>query len=480
MKKQLIKQCLALAITSTFTSTAFAQSEVASHHNEPRQPNVLLIFVDDIGYADMGFQNIRQDVVTPNMDKLASEGAILSAGYVTGAVCGPSRAGLVTGRYQQRYGYVDNIGPYILEPGIEQGLDLSAQTFGDFFQQAGYTTGFIGKSHDGEDKKFWPQNRGFDYFFGFNNGAADYFVTGRNMQNAKKNAYSSIYRNDDLIANFDGYLTDVFADEAVNFIDRHKDEPFFLYVPFNASHGPMQAKQQDLEKFAFIEDETRRKFVAMTYNMDVNIGKMLDKLEQHELMEDTMVIFMSDNGGDPKDNGSFNTPLRGTKRDLWDGGIRVPFSITWKGKIPANQVIDEPTIALDITPTMLAAANITLSEKDQAQLEGINLLPRLTGTQEKLEERYLYWLTPMQAAVRDDDWKLLIPNIHDTRNHMELYKISEDVSESIDLSAQFPEQVKRLKAALDNWNADNLPSQWGWHKETYKFDNNWRGINHDK
>jgi arylsulfatase A-like enzyme len=476
MKTKLAKRTLGLAVLAALSSSA-----TATETSDTRaQPNILLIYVDDIGYADMGFQNISQDVVTPNMDKVAADGAIFFTGYVTGSVCGPSRAGLMTGRYQQRYGYVDNIGPFTLEEGIEQGLDLSAKTFGDFFQGAGYATGFIGKSHDGEDKKFWPHNRGFDYYFGFNNGAADYFVTAKNKENAKKHAYSSIYRNDHLIENFNGYLTDVFADEAVNFIDRHKDEPFFLYVPFNASHGPMHAKQEDIKKFAHIEDETRRKFVAMTYNMDVNIGKMINKLEKHELMEDTMIIFMSDNGGDPRDNGSFNTPHRGTKREVWDGGIRVPFSITWKGKIPANQIIEEPTVALDITPTMLAAANITLSEQDKSQLEGVNLLPRLTGRQKKLDERFLYWQTPAQAAIRDDNWKLVMPNLFDGKDSMELYHISTDISESTDVSAAHPEQVTRLRLAYDEWNADNQPSLWGWNRDTYPSDNNWRGINHDK
>ncbi|PSU33856.1 sulfatase-like hydrolase/transferase [Photobacterium lutimaris] len=477
MNSNLMKHALALTVSGMLVGCD-SSGEVTRVQDSAPQPNILLIYVDDIGFADMGFQNISQDVITPNMDKIAADGAVFSSGYVTGSVCGPSRAGLVTGRYQQRYGYVDNIGPFILEKDIEQGLDLSAKTFGNFFQDAGYTTGFIGKSHDGEDQKYWPHNRGFDYYFGFNNGAADYFVTGRNLENAKKHAYSSIYRNDELVEDFDGYLTDVFADEAVNFIERHKEEPFFLYVPFNASHGPMQAKQEDLAKFSHVEDELRRKFLAMTYNMDMNIGKMIDKLEQHGLAEDTMIVFMSDNGGDPRDNGSFNTPLRGTKRELWDGGIRVPFSITWKGKIPAGQVIDEPTIALDITPTMLAVAQIELSKDQHVQLEGINLLPRLMGEQEQLDDRFLYWLTPQQAAIRDKEWKLIMPNLNNGSDEMELYYIKQDISELTDVADQYPEQVVRLRKAYDEWNESNLPSQWGWDRSTYKYDNNWRNISH--
>ena len=471
MNSVLRKHGVALAMAAVASGNAAATPA----ESPAQQPNVVFMFVDDIGYADMGFQNLSQDIVTPHLDKLAAEGAIFSAGYVTAPVCGPSRAGLMTGRYQQRYGYHDNTGPYVREEGIEQGLDLSAKTMGNYFQDAGYITGFIGKSHDGDDKKYWPHNRGWTEFYGFNNGAADYFVSGFNNQNAEERAYSSIHRNNELVDDFDGYLTDIFASEAVDFIERHKDTPFFLYVPFNASHGPMQAKPEDLEKFAHIDDELRRKMVAMTYNMDLNAGRIIAKLEEHNLMEDTMVIFMSDNGGKPKGNGSYNHPLRAEKGTLWDGGIRVPFTVTWRGTIPANQTIDDPAISLDILPTTLAAAGVEV--KDEWQLEGVNLLPRLTGLAGQLEDRFLYWLTPARLAIRDNDWKLVIPNTTVETPKAELYKISEDISESNDLSAKHPEQVKRLTAEFERWNAQNEPARWGWSRQLFPYANGWRGRN---
>ncbi|GEA51838.1 N-acetylgalactosamine-6-sulfatase [Vibrio inusitatus NBRC 102082] len=472
MKPTFIKKGIGFAIASVIAGGSYAET-TESPVSKNQQPNVVLIFVDDIGYADMGFQNLRDDIVTPNMDKVAKDGVVFSAGYVTGSVCGPSRAGLVTGRYQQRFGYHDNIGPRVRDKNVEQGLDLSVKTFGNYFQDAGYTTGYIGKSHDGDDKKFWPHNRGFDEFYGFNNGAADYFISGRNVENSEESAHSSIHRNDEVIENFDGYLTDIFGDESVDFIDRHKDSPFFLYVPFNASHGPMQAKHSDLQKFAHISDPLRRKSVAMTYNMDVNVGKIVNKLEQHELMENTMIIFMSDNGGKPDNNGSINSPLRSTKGTTWEGGIRVPFAISYRGHVPANQVIDDPVVSLDILPTTLAIAGI--EEKEEWELEGVNLMPRMTGKVDKLESRYLYWLTAARSAIRDENWKLVVPNIHVQNPRYELYKISEDISESNDLSSQYPEQVERLKTEFERWNEYNEDSRWGWNKDRYPYTNGWRG-----
>ncbi|MGL6312951.1 sulfatase-like hydrolase/transferase [Vibrio sp. WXL103] len=468
MTKSLIPTALAFSISCCLPFAALADEDATQ-----RSPNVLLIFVDDIGYADMGFQGQSQDIVTPYMDQVAKEGAIFSAGYVTAPVCGPSRAGLLTGRYQQRFGYHDNIGPFVAHPDIEQGLPLDAKTLGNYFQDAGYTTGFIGKSHDGEDQKFWPHNRGFDEYYGFNNGAADYFVSGRNIQNAKQHAYSSIFRNDQLQDNFDGYLTDIFGNEAVDFIERHKDSPFFLYVPFNASHGPMQAKQEDLERFSHIDDELRRKMVAMTYNMDINIGKMVDKLEEHDLMEDTMVIFMSDNGGKPKGNGSYNAPLKGEKNTFWEGGIRVPFTITWRGTIEGEQVIDDPIIALDILPTTLAAAGVEV--EPEWQLEGVNFLPRLTGEQKQTDDRFLYWKMLNKSAIRDNDWKLVIPNTLVRNPKPELYNISQDISETNDLAEKHPEQVKRLMAEFERWDSENEDPKWGWNRNIFPHANGWRG-----
>ena len=356
-----------------------------------------------MGYADAGFQNLSQDVETPNLDRLAGEGAIFTAGYVTAPVSGPSRAGMMTGRYQQRFGYHDNIGPFVSEEGMVQGLPLDLNTMANYFKDAGYRTGMVGKWHDGDPKEYWPHNRGFEDFFGFNNGAANYFVGPRNIKKYVNKPFAAIYRNDELVPNFDEYLTDRFGTEAVNYIENRKDEPFFLFVPFNAIHGPLQAKEEDLNRFKHIEDVKRRTSVAMGYNMDLNIGRILDKLEEHELMEDTIIFFLSDNGGKIEGNYSYNFPLRSEKGTLWDGGIRIPFSVTWRGTIPAGQTLEEPVISLDILPTFLAAADIEAQE--EWQLEGENLLPYLTGEVQQLEDRFLFWENPRSSAIRDRDWK---------------------------------------------------------------------------
>ncbi|MGF1735990.1 sulfatase [Photobacterium satsumensis] len=443
---------------------------------EPKQPNVLLIFADDLGYADTGFQNRSKDVKTPNLDRLAEDGVIFDAGYVTAPVCGPSRAGMLTGRYQQRFGAHDNVGPYILEEGIEQGVPVNIPTIGHYFQDAGYKTAIIGKWHDGDAKQFWPQNRGFDEFVGFNNGAADYFVGARNEENSKNAPFSSIYRNDQLIAPFDQYLTDKFGDEAVSFIERNQDQPFFLYVPFNAIHGPQQALEDDLQRFSYIENPKRRLAVAMNYNMDHNVGRIIAKLEEHQLMEDTLIIFLSDNGGKflgKHGNESYNLPLRSEKGQVWDGGIRIPFTITWKGTIPAGRTISDPIISLDILPTALAAIGVKAPQ--EMQLDGTDLLPLLKGEKEHLDNRFLYWHMPNQAAIRDNNWKLIMPNLSDENASYELYRISDDISESNNVADTHPEQVTRLISEFASWSNDNMPQLWGWDKNRLKYTNGWRG-----
>ncbi|MGF1758203.1 sulfatase-like hydrolase/transferase [Photobacterium sagamiensis] len=431
-----------------------------------RAPNVVVLFADDLGYADAGFQNLSKDVVTPNLDQLAQAGAILTTGYVSAPVCGPSRAGMLTGRYQERFGYHGNTAPYVLEEGIVQGLPLDIPTIGNRFQDAGYTTGMIGKYHDGDPKEYWPHNRGFDEFYGFNNGAANYFVGPINLKNAEEKPNSSIYRNDKLVEPFDDYLTDKFGSEAVNFIESHKDDPFFLYVPFNAIHGPLQAIEKDLARFDHIKDKKRRTSLAMNYNMDKNIGHILDKLKEHKLMEDTIIIFLSDNGGKPKGNASYNKPLRGQKNTLWDGGIRIPFTVTWKGKIPAGQHIDDPVISLDILPTVLKAAGADIKDWD---MNGVDIMPRLTGKVDQLDNRFMYWDVSTKAAIRDNDWKLVMPNITAKKPQVQLFKISEDISESNDLVKKHPEQVERLMQEFKNWQSQNEPAKWGWNKKKFPY-----------
>ena len=464
------RRVLATVCTAAFgmMQPAIASSEeVTPPEVQPRTPNVVFILADDMGYADAGFyEGSSQDIETSHIKRIGTNGAIFTAGYVTAPVCGPSRAGMLTGRYQERFGYHSNTSAYTLTEDVVPGIPLDIPTIGRRFQDVGYATGFIGKYHDGDPKEYWPNNRGFDEFFGFNNGAAAYSVGEKNIENAEETPNSSMWRNDQLAENFPEYLTDKFGREAVAFIERHKDQPFFLYVPFNAIHTPLKALEEDLARFEHIEDENRRKVVAMNYNLDKNVGRIYRKLKRENLLEDTIFIFMSDNGGKPSSNHSSNYPLRGAKSQVWEGGIRVPFAISWPGNIPSGQTIDEPVISLDILPTVLTAAGADVANWD---LDGVDLMPRLTGKVAKLDNRFLYWDRVNKAAIRDNDWKMI--KLINQKTRYELYNISQDMSESHDLSKTHPEQLERMKLAFDEWQAKNMAPQWGGNPEDFPYFN---------
>ncbi|MET4696485.1 sulfatase-like hydrolase/transferase [Endozoicomonas lisbonensis] len=455
-----------LATACALSINSWAGSEVAgAATEEARRPNIVLLFSDDMGYADAGFQNRSQDVVTPNMDRIAADGVIFSSGYVTGTVCGPSRAGLMTGRYQQRFGYHDNTAPYSRDAETPLGLDLSVPTMANYLADAGYRTGMVGKWHDAEPEEYWPHNRGFEEFFGFNNGAATYYVGPMNEAKYDYKKEAAIYRNGKLVDNFDQYLTDKFGDEAVDYIGRNKDEAFFLYVAFNAIHSPMEPKQVDMDRFADIKDENRRKAVAMNYNMDENIGKILDKLEKEGLMDNTLIVYLADNGGKLNDNYSLNTPLRGEKGSFWEGGIRIPFTMSWKGTIPSGQTIDEPVISLDLMTTFLAAAGV--EKQAEWQLDGENLMPLMTGKVDQLEDRFLFWANSRGWAVRDRNWKLYDENARRVRQKPMLFNLSDDMEEQHELTEKFPKEAERLLSAYNKWNAENDTPRWGWNRQQF-------------
>ncbi|WP_020583124.1 sulfatase-like hydrolase/transferase [Endozoicomonas elysicola] len=471
LKKGLMAAACAVAMAGASLSTAQAAEPASARLTE--RPNVLLIVADDLGYADVGFQKQSRDVVTPNLDRLAAKGTIMTAGYVSASVCGPTRAGLMTGQYQQRFGYHDNVAPFVREEGIEQGLPVELTTMADRMKDVGYRTGMVGKWHDGDAEHFWPHNRGFEEFFGFNNGAANYFVGPINQQEQQKKPWSAMYRNDQPVSNFDDYLTDRFGDEAVSYIERHKNEPFFLYVAFNAVHGPLQARPEDLERFKHITDDKRRTVLAMNYNLDQNVGKIVSKLEKLELMDDTLIVFISDNGGKLNDNRSFNTPLRGEKGTYWDGGIRVPFTFTWEGVIPAGKTLNEPVIALDLLPTFLNAVGAEV--RKEWDLDGVNLLPYVKGQVAQLDNRYFYWDNQMSWAIRDDEWKLIKENKFNKQQKTELFRISQDISESNNVADQYPEVVAKMTSAYMSWNAENDTPKWGWRKTEFPVANGYRG-----
>ena len=418
-----------------------------------KKPNILVIVADDLGYSDLGFQG-GADIPTPAIDSLAAGGIRFTNGYVSGPYCSPTRAGLLTGRYQQRFGHEFNPGG---NRNGGHGLPLGETTFANRFKDAGYVTGLVGKWHLGSAPEYHPQKRGFDEFFGFLGGAHTYF----DKQNAE------ILRGTQKLSEPD-YLTDAFGREAVSFIERHKQEPFLLYLAFNAVHTPMEAEESDREKFGTIQDETRKTYAAMLGAMDDAVGRVLKTLRESQLEENTLIFFISDNGGPTMQgttiNSSINSPLRGSKRTTLEGGIRVPFVIQWKGHLPAGRVYNQPVIQLDIQPTALAAAGVQV--RPEWKLDGVNLLPFISGQTDGVPHDSLFWRLGEQNAVRHGPWKLVQYDLnvesYPTRgvSSKKLYHLATDLGETNDLAEKHPEKVKELEALWQTWNQQLSKPLW--------------------
>ncbi len=405
-----------------------------------RKPNIVVIVSDDHGYADVGCYGCK-DIPTPNLDSIARDGVRFTDGHVSCPVCSPTRAGLMTGRYQQRFGHE-------LNPGGDprQGLPLTEITVANLLKSAGYATGLVGKWHLGMMPELQPQKRGFEEFFGFLGGAHPYVKSGIGTPNP-------IYRGTKQVDEKE-YLTDAFAREAVSFIERHKREPFFLYLTFNAVHAPLQATKKYLDRFPGITAEPRRTYAAMLSAMDDGIGAVLRKLKESGLDKETLIFFHSDNGG-PPNNGSSNSPLRGFKGTVFEGGVRVPFLVKWPGRIPAGVVYKHPVISLDILPTVVAAAGWKLP-KDRP-FDGVNLLPYLSGENSSPPHDVLFWRFREQRAVRKGNWKLVSLAVGEPQ----VFDLSKDIGETNNLSKEKPEVVKDLTGALAKWESQLIPPLWG-------------------
>ncbi|MCE9595214.1 MAG: sulfatase [Planctomycetes bacterium] len=407
----------------------------------PRKTNIVLIVADDLGYADLGVQGSK-DVRTPNLDRLAEEGVRFTDAYVTAPLCAPSRAALLTGRYAQRFGLESNPGP---ERGAapDYGIPRDEPVLSERLKAAGFATGMFGKWHVGYPRELRPTKRGFDEFLGFLSGSSRYFTA---------KARNPILRGDEP-AKVDAYLTDAFASEAVAFIDKRAEHPFFLYVPFNAVHNPLEVPDADLERFAKIADPRRRQFAAMLAKLDDGVGAILKALEAHGLDENTLVIFLSDNGGATVETTSRNDPLRGTKAQMYEGGIRVPFLMRWKGKLTAGAVESRTISSLDVVPTALAAAGVAADTTKP--LDGVNLLPYLAGEREGKPHESLFWRMGHEGAARVGDWKLVLRG-----DEAELYDLSEDVAEKTDLAKRRPEILAKLRAAWTAWAKPMVAPRW--------------------
>ncbi|MEC3908412.1 sulfatase-like hydrolase/transferase [Tamlana sp. 2201CG12-4] len=416
-----------------------------------QKPNIIVIVADDLGNADVGYHNQSTDIPTPNIDLLAQGGTQFSAGYVTAPVCGPSRAGLLTGRYQQSFGFEDNPGPFRANPSVITGIPNEIPTFAESLKSLGYATGMVGKWHVGGDEHddFYPTNKGFDEFFGFLGGAANYFP--------ENNEENKLMKNNSPVAYEGEYLTDAFGREATDFIDRNQSQPFFLYLPFNAVHGPIQAPQATIDLFSSITDENRRKMVAMQYEMDENIGRVLQKLEDTGLTNNTLIFFVSDNGGKPGSNYSLNTPYFGEKGQLYEGGIRLPFCIKWPGHVPANVIYDKPVSTIDFLPTAIVAAGGTIDASNG--FHGTNLIPFIDGTNNTDPHEFLYWKLGDKWAIRDANWKLVF---NDDSSTPKLFNILSDKEEAIDLYLTNSAEATRLQDKFNEWSTTLPGVLWGW------------------
>lgn len=408
------------------------------------KPNIILIVADDLGYAELGVQGCK-DIPTPNIDSIARNGVRFTNGYVSCPVCSPTRAGIMTGRYQQRFGHEFNPGPAdAANP--EFGLPLSEITIAERLKPRGYATGMFGKWHLGFRPEMQPGTRGFDEFFGFLGGAHDYLKADGGQRN-------SIMRGTEPVAEMD-YTTDAFTREAVSFIERHKSDPFFLYLPYNAVHAPLESIQKYLARFSNIEDKKRRVFAAMLSALDDGVGQVLGKVRELGLEEDTLILFISDNGGPTSQTTSCNTPLRGFKGQVLEGGIRIPFLMQWKGRLPEGKVFDKPVISLDIHPTILAAVGAAVPEGKT--LDGVDLVPCLNGKKADAPHDRLFWRYGEQSAVRMGDWKML----KTAAGSAQLYNLAEDIGEKDDLAAKNPDKLKELQSAYDQWNATLMAPRW--------------------
>ena len=421
---------------------------------QEERPNIVLIMSDDLGYADIGVFGSR-DIPTPNIDRIAQEGVRFTNAYVSGPYCSPTRAGLMTGRYPQRFGYEFNP-----DGSPDYGLPLTERTMADRLKATGYRTALFGKWHLGMAHQFHPMRRGFEEFYGFL--GADHSYVNVAHTDVGTNMPDPLLSGTKPIASVT-YLTDALGDRAVGYIKEHASEPFFLYLAFNAAHVPMEAPEKYRMRFSKITDPQRRTYAAMVSAMDDAIGRVLGALREQRLEEKTLVIFLNDNGGPTMPtttiNGSSNGPLRGSKRQTWEGGIRVAFAISWKGHIAAGRVDHRPIIQLDVLPTALAAAGV--ASKD-SEFDGVNLLPYLTGSATGAPHDALYWRFGGMMAIRRGDWKLVKTRDGPLRDvdpstlldlsEAGLYNLSQDIGETRNRAAERPDKVKELSELWQQWN----------------------------
>ena len=404
------------------------------------KPNIIIFYADDLGWGEITAQGFSKDIPTPNIDSLAQNGLRFTNGYVAATYCSPSRAGLMTGRYPTRFGHEFNSVANAI------GLRADQTTLATRMKALGYATAAVGKWHLGDQPGNRPTMRGFDEFFG-TLANTPFFHPINFVDSRLSNEVRGV--TDDAF-----YTTDAYADRAVEWLGSNKSKPCFLYLPFNAVHAPLQAPKKLLDRFPNIADEKRKTFAAMMSAMDDAIGRVLAKVRDLGQEENTLIFFISDNGGPTASTTSYNGPLRGFKMTTFEGGTRVPFIAQWKGKIPAGKTYDLPVMNLDVLPTAIIAAG----GKPEASwnLDGVDLMPYLTGTNASRPHQTLYWRYGPQWAIRDGDMKLVVSK--GGSGKPELYNLAHDIGESKDLAAAKSAKVKELHAMWNKWSAEQAPA----------------------
>jgi len=468
MRYQLILSAFALLLGSCSTPPP---EEPAA-----KPPNIIVFIADDLGYGDTGVYGSKF-IKTPHIDQLAADGVRLTDAYVAAAVCSPSRAGLYTGRSQPRFGYDYN------PTGDDTvlGLPTDERTLGNLMNDAGYATGLVGKWHLGKSEQHHPMSRGFDEYYGILSGGSTYIDSTLDGVQSWPNPDSPTQRPD-ASAVFDGrqqieveeYLTDVFAEEAVDYIARHKDEPFFLMLTPNAPHTPLQSTDEYYDRYPDIKEEGKRIFAAMVSSVDDYVGDVVAELKKHNIEDNTLMVFFSDNGciaymSEPI---CTNEPLSGSKRYHLEGGVRVPFIYKWPARLPKGQVYSQPVTSLDLYSTMAAAAGV-----DERTQDSVDLTPYLAGDNTEVPHEFLFWRAKPNMSVRWGKWKmwkvnksdqplsamtlsgLRLPEIEfpqDSPNGQltVLYDLSADIGEQTNVADQHPDVVERLETELANWDAE--------------------------
>ncbi|MDP7049421.1 MAG: sulfatase [Verrucomicrobiota bacterium] len=409
-------------------------------------PNIVLILADDLGYADTGVYGSKT-IGTPHIDALAKRGVRFTDAYVTAGTCSPSRAGLMSGQYQQRFGFEFNTAGAAITHRERRGLDPSLITFPKVLQHAGYATGMFGKWHLGTRDHFHPNARGFDEFYGFLAGAHGYFPLTK-----EERVYSTLMRNNTPLKEPD-YLTDAFARETVRFIHKNKDKRFFAYVPFNAVHTPIQASKKYLDRFPDAKNRQQKTYNAMVSALDDAVGAIIAALRETQTEKNTLIIFMNDNGGPIYTRVQSNAPLRMGKLFLFEGGIRVPMIMSWPGVLETGSVYRRPVSSLDIYPTLCTAAGVILPT--EVKLDGVNLIPHLRGEIDTAPHEALFWRNGPNKAIRLGKWKLI--QAHD---HVWLFDLESDIGETKNLAPTKPKILKTLQAKLKQWQGEMKPPAW--------------------